>query len=360
MAEICSGCGATLGATDAFCGHCGTPVRSAGESGGALAVPQQSGPLGTPAPPAQPVWPAAPSLGQHGMGQPSIRPTPSAGLGAAQVRVRPAPDGRDDAATAGQDGAADRALGAAQTVGAAVEMIGPDNYDPLYNSRYFVQVLRQAAVFAGVWFLIVCVSSIFFLLIGLSGGISGAAGAFSGAAELDTLVSILLAVLFWLVPVPALLEQQSKLIGNEGGASALVFRHVAAAFQRHQTPLDVLQEKTLHPPGEGSREYLELRRGYFSGYISCFAHGRDLYVGWTYWIRMSPLRWMLMRLGRRFQESSGRGNDIYQTLRFESARATVAAMQSAAEEGTATATAELRGQSAQPADPASVPGRDSD
>ncbi len=76
-------------------------------------------------------------------------------------------------------------------------------------------------------------------------------------------------------------------------------------------------------PGEGRCDYHELRRGHFAGYISCFAHGRDLYV-------------------------------------FESARATVAALQSAVVDGAAGATAELNGQSPHLADPVSVTGLDID
>ena len=95
----------------------------------------------------------------------------------------------------------------------------------------------------------------------------------------------------------------------------------------------MFRARALSLPGEGRRHYLELRRGAFAGYISCFAHGRDLYCGWTFWIYMSPLRWVLMRIGRYIQDRSGRGNDMYQTLRYESTRATVAAMHACTLEG---------------------------
>jgi len=285
-------------------------------------------------------------------------PTHQTGQGAARARIRTAPDGLADVATA----TAEQDYAAAQVQGSTeIEMIGRGNFDPLFNRGYFQQVLRQVAIFAGLWFLIVPVSAALFLLIGLaSGSTSGVLSALNTWSKLITLFSIALAILFWLVPVPALLSQRSKLLGNEADAADLVYQHVVAAFDRHQTPLDVLQEKPLHPPGEVRRNYLELRSNYFTGYISCFAHGRDLYVGWTYWIRLSPLRWMLMHIGRRIQEYNGCGSNVYQTLRFESARATVAALQSAVQEGTASATAELRGQNPQLAGPASVSGLDID
>src|SRR5262249_2075952 len=71
----------------------------------------------------------------------------------------------------------------------------------------------------------------------------------------------------------------------------------------------------------------------FSGYISCFEHGNDLYVGMTFWIYLSPARLALMKIGRQLQDLSGRGNDIYQTLRYDSTRATIAALHHCTLEG---------------------------
>ena len=48
---------------------------------------------------------------------------------------------------------------------------------------------------------------------------------------------------------------------------------------------------------------------------------------------MSPLRWVQMRIGRYIQDRTGRGNDMHQTLRYESTRATIAAMHACTLEG---------------------------
>ena len=76
-------------------------------------------------------------------------------------------------------------------------------------------------------------------------------------------------------------------------------------MRRHDTPYDSFQPRTLLPPGEGARHYLDLRCGVFACYISCFPHGRDLYVGWSLWIYMSPLRLLRMKIGRQIQDWSG-------------------------------------------------------
>jgi len=264
-------------------------------------------------------------------------------MGAEQARARPAPDGTSPSevtapATAALVAHAEN-LRYENAGMAYVTMGGRAVFDPLYNKRFQLQLLRQVAVFVGLYALAQVAMSVFFLLLGIAG--LGVTRTFSAWVIFDTLLSLVLWVLFWLIPVPALLSQWSLLVQHRASAAGAAFAYIDAAFRRHETPLDLLQTRTLSPPGEGSREYLELRQGRFTGYISCFPHGNDLYVGWTYWIRMSPLRWFLMIIGRKIQEYTGRGSDLYQTLRFESARATVAAMHDAVLEGIDSATAEL-------------------
>jgi hypothetical protein len=53
----------------------------------------------------------------------------------------------------------------------------------------------------------------------------------------------------------------------------------------------------------------------------------------TFWIYLSPARLALMKIGRQFQDLGGQGNDIYQTLRYDSIRATIAAMYDCTLEG---------------------------
>ena len=405
MAQLCDGCGSAVGAGDAFCGQCGAPVAqplstTASEppvrpdqaativTGKHAAGPDPAGPVSAgpvpavtppdglpvpggagswpraedePAPPGRPVWPTAPSTGQAA--PPPYQAerdygAPQAGQGAdwagnssgvpigtgpERARARPAPDGASPAEAAAPSTAALVAhaenLRYENAGMAYVTMGGRAIFDPLYNKRFQIQLLRQVAVFVGLYALAQVAMSVFFLVLGIAG--LGVTRTFSAWVIFDTLLSLVLWVLFWLIPVPALLTQWSLLVQHRAGAAGTAFAYIDAAFRRHETPLDLLQTRSLSPPGEGSRDYLELRQGRFAGYISCFPHGNDLYVGWTYWLRLSPLRWFLMIIGRKIQEYTGRGSDLYQTLRFESARATVAAMHDAVVEGIDSATAEL-------------------
>ena len=215
---------------------------------------------------------------------------------------------------------------------------GLANLDPARNPRYLMYVLRQAGVFTGIYLLIETL-----LLLGLL--LAAAAGTKLGPAlrvELDSLwlVALVLAIPFWLIPVPALLAEWSQVMEQSSEATQTAFEYINSAFQSHGTPVDSLRVRTVSRHGEGDREYLELRRGHFSGYISCFAHGRDLYVGWTFWLHMSPLRLLMMIIGRNIRDMTSRGDGIRRSLGFESIRALVAAMHGASLAGIDAASSE--------------------
>ncbi len=209
----------------------------------------------------------------------------------------------------------------------ATRLSGSANLDPVRNARYLAYVLRQAGLFTGVYLLIETV-----LWLGLL--VDRAAGTVPGSAlrlEIDSvwMVALALAILFWLIPVPALLTEWSLLMEQGSDAASRAFEQINVAFGVHGAPLDSQRVRTVSRRGENDREYLELRRGHFRGYISCFAHGADLYVGWTFWLYMSPLRLLMMVVGRNIRDAISRRNAIHRSLRFESARALVAAIHGA-------------------------------
>jgi hypothetical protein len=199
-------------------------------------------------------------------------------------------------------------------------------------------VLRQAGVFTGIYLLIETVLLLCLLL-------AVAAGTKLGPAlrlEMDSLwlVALVLAIPFWLIPVPALLAEWSLVMEPGSDATWTAFEHINSAFEAGGAPVDALRRRAVSRPGEGDHEYLELRRGHFSGYISCFAHGRDVYVGWTFWLHMSPLGLLMMVIGRNIQDVTSRGDGVHRSLRFESTRALVAAMHGATLAGIDAASSE--------------------
>jgi hypothetical protein len=229
----------------------------------------------------------------------------------------------------------------------AAKLSGSTSLDPARNPRYLKYVLRQAGMFAGIYLLIEVV-----LLLGLL--LAAAAGTRLVPAlrlEKDSLwlVALVLAIPFWLIPVPALLADWSHVVEQGSQATQTAFEHINAALRAQGTPADPLRARTIFRHAEGDREYLAVRRHHFTGYISCFPHGHDLYLGWTFWLHMSPLRLLMMIIGRNFQDMTSRGDGIYRSLRFESRRALVAGMHEATVAGIDAATSELDRVGPQPA-----------
>jgi hypothetical protein len=159
--------------------------------------------------------------------------------------------------------------------------------DPLSNSRCFWQLARRFALYFVLSGVISFALWVLAFIVTASGGglaaVGNGGGVFSAMAIIDLLITAALMALFLFMPVSALLGQWSRMLTFQAPAAASVLDRVQRALDRPATPRDNIGLRALCPPGE-RRDYLELRRGYFVGYVSCFPHGWDLYVGWTFWI----------------------------------------------------------------------------
>jgi hypothetical protein len=292
MGGTCENCGLLLAAGDTYCGSCGQPTTVA-----ATAAASANG-----------GWPG--------------------------YRSMPMPE---DAAL-GQRTPNEQYLGHRLVY----DKVPEGSFDPLGNPRLLVQFVRHAVQYVVVYFLGAFLASIALLFLHLVGLSLGAAATLwvIGAA----LTWLLLGCLYWLLPVPALLSEWKFSVDDKGAVAPVTFEHITWAVRRHETPLDLIQVRRLNLAGGESRDYLELRRGLFTGFISCFAYGQDLYVGWTFYLRISPLRYLLMALARIWQTLKRQGTDLYVTLRFDYARAMREAMHSVAREGVDVAVGQARPQ----------------
>ena len=387
MAATCLGCGLPLNDQDAFCGNCGRPRPAAppaadpavspgfstqtsgppysGETSG-LPYPEESGGLPYPGETSGVPYPGGTASGVRypgetsrvppghrdgpGRGRAARPPLPPAGgaYGAGFGAAKPPPPPGDVAYGAAQPPPpppADAAAGSADSADEAArlsyaDVTGEPTFDPLRNTRFGWQLARRGALFFLLGYAIDSVITLLCFLVTLASG-SYAASLVTGSLPgpliagfvLSALVQVVLLVIYLTQPVPALMAQWSRLLGFHAGAADIAFEHITQAMRRHNTPCDSLRTRRLTPPGEGRRSYLELRRGVFAFYISCFAHGNDLYCGWTFWIYMSPLRWFMLKISRQIEDWTGRGNDMYQTLRYELTRAMIAAAHSSTQEG---------------------------
>ncbi len=347
MSFACPQCGLPLYDEDAFCGNCGRPAGTRARDGSGGPAAEQSAPQSWSAqrpdppagrPPGEPPRFAGSFPGQRAdqVYEPDLDPYQGRRRqhddGAARIRAdtraAPAQGGGSAAQVPVReitriDANADQRLSYAETS-------SEPTFDPLRNSRFGWQLARRFALFFAIGAIINFLLSLFFSLVFIA---TRDTSVFEADWVIGLLIGLGLLVAYALMPVPALLTQWSRLLSFRADVADIAFEHIAASIDSHDTPSDSFAPRTLMPPGEGIRKYLELRRGVFTGFISCFAHGRDLYAGWSFWIYMSPLRWVQMRIGRYIQDRTGRGNDMYQTLRYDSTRATVAAMHACTLEG---------------------------
>lgn len=300
MGGICSRCREPVADDEAFCGNCGQPTERA-------------------------------LLSDSGPGSSSV-------ISAAMPTARPATEHwAADGQNPPPDGAA---LGTA--VGVYVSYEGLEEpFDPLGNPKlrrqFFIHALLYFAVYVG---LSITFGLLFAILAFAGLGLGALVVWYIGAA----LVGLLFLCLYWLIPVPAQLSEWKTLISGRADAASVIFDHIAWVLQQRQTPLDDARVRRLKLAGGQSRDYLEIRRALFSGLICCFAYGEDLYVGWTFWLRVSPLRCTLMFLARLWQTLMRRGSDLYVTLRYDYAKAMRAAMDSSVRQGVEVALGEARPQ----------------
>ena len=211
-------------------------------------------------------------------------------------------------------------------------------FDPIDNVRFIAQLAKRLAVYFLVYVLGSVIGGIFWLVASAA---VGSAHAVVGYAICDFVVSLTLLCLYFLLPLPVLLSEWKFSVDGKGAAGGVAFEHIAWTLRQRETPLDSVQVRRLRLAGTGARDYLELRHGLFIGFIACFPYGKDLYVGWTFYFRLSPMRYIFMALARIWQTLFNRHTDMYVTLRYDSARAMREAMHSSAREGLDVAIGEL-------------------
>jgi hypothetical protein len=192
-----------------------------------------------------------------------------------------------------------------------------EHLDPL-GSRFGAAAARQAGVFAALAALATLI------VIALEQG-----GSISHGSTLVLLIWIGTTIAYLLIRIPVSLSEWKMLIDDRGPQAQAVFGHVAHVLQRRQVPVDSIRVRALSQPGHPRHDYLAVRHGILTGYVTCFPYGTDLYIGWTLWWRFSPLHYAVMRAGRRWQTLTIRGSELHLLYRYDVAKAMRAALHAA-------------------------------
>ena len=307
MPQACTYCSSSIGNGDAFCQSCGRQVVPANGSGALAETPE-------------PTVAAVPSAGLPSW----ATVAPAGGLPAA------APVSAVPSAAAGPGGADDFYRGSRL----AYRVPPEPTFDPIGSSRYLGQIALRAVLYWLAWSVVYVVFLIITLLsIRSSPSLSTIEGAGGFLGVVFLLFTLALVICFWFLKIPIQLSEWKITVDGQGAAAGTVFGHIAAALYQRGTPIAPLRVQRFRLPKAGTQDYLELNSHIFYGYVACFAYGQDLYIGWTFWSRISPVRYLCMFIARIWQSLFNRGSDMYTSLRYDYARALRETMHSATREG---------------------------
>jgi hypothetical protein len=200
-----------------------------------------------------------------------------------------------------------------------------ENLDPL-SFRFIAAISLHCFLLWIVWLVGAIVLGIAVLVLGPLGIV------------LEVVWWLAVGVVVWWVPILSSLSEWKFTLDDKGGTAPAVFGHICAVLERRQTPTTKLGIKRLKLGGSATRDYLYVQDGIFRAYVSCFAYGEDLYVGWTLWWRLSLVRWWLTMWRRWFQSLTLRGSELYNVHRYDYAKALREAIHSSTREGLDVAT----------------------
>jgi hypothetical protein len=175
------------------------------------------------------------------------------------------------------------------------DMRSLESLDPLENADCFRWILTHAIIVTLVWvlgsILLLALGAILFFGFHFVSIVTG--------SVLTVVWWIAMACVFWFRKLQCRVGAWNFLLTEKADVAPLTFNHIAWALKRRGTPVDSCRVRRFSAARRCQRDVLEVRKGIFYGMVSCFASGEDLYIGWTYWLCLSPARW-LMRWLRRF------------------------------------------------------------
>jgi hypothetical protein len=212
---------------------------------------------------------------------------------------------------------------------------GDESVDPLLNLKYIGALVMRAVFFSLVWFLgelvLLLLGGIVTLIAAQDNTLAGIV--ILGGTLVNLVWSIGLLCAYWLLPVPALVSEWKLTLDGKADAAHDALDHVAAVLRDRDLPIGTIEAKELSLDGQPDRVYLQVREGFFSTLVSSFGFGDDLYIGWTFWIYLSPARWFLHWCSRMLRALKLKSPVMEMNMRFDSARAMREVVHSAVREG---------------------------
>jgi hypothetical protein len=215
-----------------------------------------------------------------------------------------------------------------------------EEFDPIVSGRYWRALFMRALLVFVIWVVGLIPLAIIELIFTL---INTRFGLVMGIL-LDGIWWLAMGLAFWFGKLPARLSEWKFSVDRKGGAAPEVFDHVAWSFTQRGTPTDSVGLRRFSVPGQPGRDLLEVRQGIFYALVSCLANGDDLYIGWTLWFYLSPVRLLWIAFLRLLWELRYRRSSLYVSVQFDRAKALREAIHASTREGVDVAADNLEAQ----------------
>jgi hypothetical protein len=235
-----------------------------------------------------------------------------------------------------------------------------EEMDPVRNPRVLGQLLLQMFLFVAAPMFLTFGLGVLAAVLAVVNAVADnpLTSALGSLARIGAVLGLLATMACWVIgwfrTVPIRNAEWIMFLDDKGPAAPTVFAQVTGAFQRRATPADSVRVKRVPLPGGGHRDMLEVRYRVFIGYITAYAFGRDLHIGWVYYWNLSLWRHLMLGLGNVLNGLRGRQTEVHVLARYEPAKTMREALHAAAREGV-----DIAGAAAQAHDgltmPANVP-----
>lgn len=147
-------------------------------------------------------------------------------------------------------------------------------------------------------------------------------------------IPILVAFASLFLPVRIANSQYSQLIDECAPAAESAYGHIYRALTQRETPVDKVVPRRMSPGlGLPVSNYLQISKRKMEMWVVVMASGRDLWVGWTGWVRHVPIVMPFTFIMQSVNRVIIRGSDFHEALRMDEVRAVQAAVHSAVIDG---------------------------
>jgi hypothetical protein len=209
-------------------------------------------------------------------------------------------------------------------------------FDESVTPRSLFLLWFRAALITGPLFLIF---AFLYALVSIAGGVAAAGGAeqgSGGATVLFSLIMIICFVGFWLILLLTKLQEPISewhvLLADRAPAAESVYNVIVGQARDRKLPLYPYTRRLPTSFGPVSNR-LVLVDGHYEAFITVFAYGSGLYLGWTMWRTRRGAHLIGRYIGDIFRSMAGQLDPAARMLRTEQARAMREAVHAVCREG---------------------------